>query len=208
MARTENRYLVLQWLRGWWSIKVSRLWLVTASCSHFNSRISDLQDLKYLYSSSKCIDFCIYCLLTKMNWPDHSVNIYFGFLLNTWTSCYHAKRFNDFYNSNALAILIRKHTGGGGESVLPQAPFVSHKTRGLNPAADGDSLSKHGGDLGLCTPFSDATESLELCNEPNWVKGPDLLWVVWFKMVMRLAFYFKDRHLWKPLRGQDLVCGL
>jgi len=27
-------------------------------------------------------------------------------------------------------------------------------------------------------------------------------------MVMRLAFYFKDRHLWKPLRGQDLVCGL
>lgn len=51
---------------------------------------------------------------------------------------------------------------------------IIHKTRGLNLAARGggdggmgDNLSKHLGDLGVCTPFSGATESLELCNEPN-----------------------------------------
>lgn len=38
-----------------------------------------------------------------------------------------------------------------------------------------DHLAKHLGDLKVCSPFPCATELLELCNEPNLAKGPDLV---------------------------------
>lgn len=56
-----------------------------------------------------------------------------------------------------------------------------------------ESLWKHPGDLGVCTPFSCATESLEHCNEPNWAK--------------QLGTREWDRHFWKHLQDLDLVCG-
>lgn len=74
------------------------------------------------------------------------------------------------YNSNALAILIRKDTWGGRGGNLSYCRHHLHHTqnKGLESGStQEDNLSKHLGDLGVCTPISGAAESLELCNEPN-----------------------------------------
>lgn len=73
------------------------------------------------------------------------------------------------YNNNALAILIRKDTWGerGNLSYCRHHLHHTQKKRPESGSTQRGNLSKHLGDLGVCTPFSGTTESLELCNEPN-----------------------------------------
>lgn len=64
-----------------------------------------------------------------------------------------------------------------------------------------ESLWKHLGDLGACTPFSCATESLGHCDEPNWAEGPDLVC---------LNSWVQDSGIGtseSTLQDRDLVCG-